>query len=291
VAGLHTWNPSDYARHSASQESWARDCMARLALRGNERVLDIGCGDGRVSADLAALVPHGGVLAVDASREMIAHARARHLGDGAGRRDGRANAGHLDFAVADAVHLPYTAQFDLVVSFNCLHWVHDQPAVLAGVARALVPGGRMFLHFGGQGNVAGMLAVVREVSERPAWRAAFTNFAFPWCFPEPTSYHRLVEEAGLVPERVELLCAQMSHAGAAALAGWLRTTWLPYLHRLPEKRRGTFVDEVVDAYLAVRASDEQGRIWVDAVRLEAEARRQEHRPHDSAAARRPSDLS
>ena len=264
MAGLHTWDPQDYERHSAAQERWARDCLTRLGLRGDERVLDIGCGDGRVSAELAARLPAGSLLAVDTSPQMIAHACETHLSD---------SAPNLSFAVADATRLDFVERFDLVVSFNCLHWVHDQPAVLAGIGHALLPGGRFFLHFGGHGNVDGMPAVVEEVSARGAWRAAFADLAFPWCFPEAASYRRLVEDAGLVPDRVELLSTQMPHEGVAALAGWLRTTWLPYLDRLPAQRRTAFVGEVVEAYLAVRPADEQGRISIDAVRLEAEGHR------------------
>jgi trans-aconitate 2-methyltransferase len=261
---MQTWGPRDYERHSAAQESWARDCIARLRLGGAERVLDIGCGDGRVSAELAAHVPAGSVLAVDSSAEMVAHAREQHF-DEAG--------GNLRFAVADATGLTYEHVFDVVVSFSCLHWVQDQDAVLRGVARALLNGGRMFLHFAGRGNAAGMLSIVDEVSARPAWRAAFVDFGFPWCFPEAAGYRDLVEEAALHPDRVELLSRQMLHEDAAALAGWLRTTWLPYLDRLPQELRGAFVDEAVAAYLAVRPADEHGRIWVDAVRLEAEGHR------------------
>jgi trans-aconitate 2-methyltransferase len=264
VSEMHTWDPRDYECHSAAQESWARDCLGRLRLRGDEQILDIGCGDGRVSADLAELVPAGAVLAIDASPEMIAHACEKHL---------TVEGANLDFAVADATDLACEDRFDLVVSFNCLHWVRDQAAMLAGVVRALVPGGRTFLHFAGQGNVAGMVSVVGEVAARDAWRPALADLPFPWCFPDADSYRALVEAAGLVPERVELLERQMAHQDATALAGWLRTTWLPYLDRLPADRREAFVDDVVGAYVAVRPTDEQGLVWVDAVRLEVEARR------------------
>lgn len=261
---MQTWDPSDYERHSAVQESWARDCIARLHLGGAERILDIGCGDGRVSAELAARVPAGSVLAVDASAEMVAHARAKHL-DEAG--------GNLAFAVADAAGLSYEHVFDLVVSFSCLHWVQDQAAVLNGIARALVDDGRMFLHFGGCGNVAGFLSTVNEVTARHVWQAAFVDFGVPWCFPEAATFRGLVEDAGLHPDRIELLSRKMPYEDAAALAGFIRTIWFPYLDRLPDELRGAFIDEVVVAYLEAHPSDRHGRIWVDAVRIEAEGHR------------------
>jgi len=275
VATPHTWDPQDYERHSAAQERWARDCVARLRLRGGERILDIGCGDGRVSAAIAAAVPSGSVLGLDSSPEMVAHARKAHTlaPPAGGDSRGVVDAPDLSFAVADAAALDFVERFDLIVSFNCLHWVQDQAAVLAGISRALVPGGRFFLHFAGRGNVAGMRAVVEEVCARPEWRAAFAGFGFPYCFPDADDFRRLVEGAGLAPERVELLEKPMEHDGVSALAGWVRTTWLPYLDRLPEARRAAFTAQVVAAYAATHPADEHGRITVDAVRLEAEGRR------------------
>ncbi|HJW76701.1 MAG TPA: methyltransferase domain-containing protein [Thermoleophilia bacterium] len=174
-AGVHTWDPHDYERHSAAQEDWARRCLARLRLGGAERILDIGCGDGRITAELAAMVPHGRVVGIDSSPEMIAHASARH--------GGPAHAG-LSFAIGDATSLSYSSHFDVVVSFNCLHWVGDQRAVLAGITRALAPGGRTFLHFGGRGNVAGLRMVIEGVTTGESWRALPAGFGFPWCFPD-----------------------------------------------------------------------------------------------------------
>lgn len=258
------WDAKDYEEHSATQLAWARDCVERLAWRGDERVLDLGCGDGRITAELAERLPKGSVLGADASAAMIAHARSRRLGG---------PATNLSFAEADAARLTFPAEFDLVVSFNCLHWVLDQGAVLAGIARCLAPGGRLFLHFGGRGNVAGMRAVVERLVEEDTWCAAFAGMAFPWCFPSAAEYRSIMEEAGLRPTRVELLKTQMSHQGSAALAGWVRTTWLPYLERLPAGRREEFVYAVVQEYLALRPADERGVIAVDAVRLEAEGLR------------------
>jgi len=193
----------------------------------------------------------GGTVLPREDEVGLAHARKKHLG-GEGAT--------LDFAVVDATSLAYEDRFDLVVSFNCLHWVRDQAAMLAGVARSLAPGGRTFQHFAGQGNVAGMVSVVEKVAACDAWRSAFTSLSFPWCFPDSDSYRRLVREAGLVPERVEVISRQMAHEGASALAGWLRTTWLPYLDRLPEGRREVFVDEIVAAYLVVRAFEAGRRV-------------------------------
>jgi trans-aconitate 2-methyltransferase len=110
-----------------------------LELNGTERVLDIGCGDGRITVEIARRLESGSVLGIDPSTHMIDFAKA-HFADP-----------NLAFAVGDAAALPYRGEFDLAVSFNALHWVRDQNAALRGIRAALKPTGRAFLEFVPQG--------------------------------------------------------------------------------------------------------------------------------------------
>src|ERR1700751_1168879 len=106
------WNASEYARISTLQAAMAEEVLALLELKGNERILDVGCGNGKVTAEIAARVPQGAVVGIDPSQEMIAFASS-HFGP--------AIHPNLRFQVADARHLPFQEEFDLVVSFNALH--------------------------------------------------------------------------------------------------------------------------------------------------------------------------
>src|SRR5688500_11727061 len=108
------WNASDYARISTLQQVMAEEQLRLLKLEGSERILDVGCGDGKITAAIAARVPHGSVVGVDPSGDMIAFA-SKHF-----------TCANLRFEVADARHLPFRGEFDLIVSFNALHWVRDQ---------------------------------------------------------------------------------------------------------------------------------------------------------------------
>jgi trans-aconitate 2-methyltransferase len=125
------WDAADYSRHSSLQEAMASQVLELLRVTGNERVLDIGCGDGRLTAQIADRLPQGWVLGVDASPDMVTFATSTF---GGGAMPARAN---LSFEVADARALPYVNAFDLVVSFNALHWVPDQAKALRGIAVAL----------------------------------------------------------------------------------------------------------------------------------------------------------
>ena len=253
---MHVWDATDYRANSSMQLMLARDFMRRIAIPPDARVLDVGCGDGKVTA----LIESASVTGCDRSAEMIELARREHP--------------ECTFVVADARELPFAAAFDVVVSFTALHWVVDRHVdALTGMRRALVPGGRVAITFPGAGNMAQLAATAEEVSARPAWADAFTGFRFPWLMPALPVYRPLVDAAGLEVTRLELVPRDVVHDGAAALAGWVRTTWMPYTDRLPSDRRGAWIDEVVAAYGERMPPDEQGRLHVPSVRLELEARR------------------
>jgi trans-aconitate methyltransferase len=185
---MSQWNPDDYHQHSSQQQKWAREILAKLALKGHEHVLDIGCGDGKVTAEVAHFVPHGLVLGVDSSAEMIEFARKEFS------TEGHPN---LRFQQADARLLDFHEQFDWVISFACLHWVIDHRTVLAGIRRALRPGGRVMLQFGGKENADEATQVVSEVIAKPRWADYFVGFTFPWGFYGPEEYRPWLEEASL----------------------------------------------------------------------------------------------
>lgn len=126
------WNAADYARRSELQAAMAEEVLGLLELKGDERVLDIGCGDGRITVKVAARVPDGAVIGVDASHEMIAFAT---------KQFGPASHPNLRFEVGDARNLPFREEFDLVISFNALHWIPEQDAALQSVRNAMKPDG------------------------------------------------------------------------------------------------------------------------------------------------------
>jgi trans-aconitate 2-methyltransferase len=258
------WNAADYAQASTVQQQWARELIAKLHWQGTERVLDIGCGDGKVTAEIAAALPRGTVVGVDNSPAMIALAEASYP---------RATWANLSFQLAEAANLPFSAEFEVVFSNATLHWVLDHAPVLRGVQRSLRPGGTMLLQMGGRGNALGVIAAVEQVCADPAWRSYFDGMRFPYGFYGPEEYRGWLAEAGLTARRVELIPKDMRHAGRAGLEGWFRTTWLPYTQRVPEALRPDFIAQVMDAYLEKNPPDTAGEVHVQMTRLEVEASR------------------
>ena len=262
ASGMPRWNPEEYAKHSTAQLAWARELIARLKLRGDESLLDVGSGDGKVTAEIAVALPRGRVVGLDGSPEMAEFARAHY---DAGRFP------NLEFVCMDARRIELNRRFDIVFSNAALHWIGDHPAVLNGLSRIMRRGARLIISCGGRGNAADMLEAIAAVTAGDGWRKYFAGFVFPYHFYGPDEYSRWLPEAGLSPLRVELVPKNMPQPGAEGLAGWIRTTWLPFTERVPESKREAMIQEVVSRYLGRFPVDVAGDAYVKMVRLEVEA--------------------
>ena len=258
----YQWDANTYARHSSAQYEWARELIDKLHLRGHESVLDIGCGDGKVTALLAERVPNGRVTGIDRSENMVAFARQSFPPE---------SYANLTFEQMDAGRITFENQFDVIFSNATLHWIKDHRAVLGGVQRSLKPGGRILFQMGGRDNAREIVAAIDRLRALPAWKTYFHDFAFPYGFYGPEEYAGWLADAGLRERRAELVFKDMKHQGADGLAGWLRTTWLPYIERVPQELRERFIAEIVATYLQAHPLDEQGLTHVDMIRLEVEA--------------------
>ncbi len=261
----YNWDAADYARASSVQQQWARELIAKLGLHGHERVLDIGCGDGKVTAEIAAMLGHGAAVGIDNSPSMIALAQATYP---------RARWANLSFQLADAADLPFAEEFDVVFSNAALHWVVDHLPVLRGIRRSLRPSGMALLQMGGRGNVQGVMAATEQVCADPAWRQYFEGMPFPFGFYGPEEYRNWLDQAGLNARRVELIPKDVRHASRADFEGWYRTTGsLAWTQRLPEALRPAFIAQGMTAYLEKNPPDAAGIVHVQMTRLEVEASR------------------
>jgi len=256
------WNATDYAKNSSAQLQWAQKLMEKLALSGNESILDIGCGDGKISAQLAQVLRHGQVLGIDLSEEMIQLASQQYP---------HAANPNLSFLQMDASKIHVPKRFDITFSNATLHWVKDQRSVLRGAHGALKSGGKLLFQTGGRGNAVDVFNAIDGVIQDSKWRQYFENFTSSYYFYGPEEYEVWLLESGFRLQRAELVAKDMQHRGAEGFAGWLRTTWFPYTDCLPDELHDTFLTEVIKAYTSAFPIDANGNSHVKMLRLEVEA--------------------
>jgi trans-aconitate 2-methyltransferase len=233
------WDAAAYAKMSGLQKTMAAQVLSLLELHGDEHVLDVGCGEGKVTALIAARIPRGQVLGVDTSRDMIAFASS-HFGP--------TTQPNLRFEVADARVLAFTNAFDLVVSFNALHWISDQDPVLRSIRAALKPDGRAQLRMVTAGPRQGLESVVEDVRQSPRWREYFTGFGDPYLRLTPEQYVAVAERNGLHATRVHALDETWNFESRTAFHTFCAVGLVAWTQRLPETERSAFVDDVLGRY-------------------------------------------
>jgi trans-aconitate methyltransferase len=235
---VESWDGRDYERHSPHQREWGSGLVAELLLQGNERILDLGCGDGSITRQLADRVPHGSVLGVDAAPEMLEAAR-----DKCGRN---MTVGHLDIN-----GLAFEAEFDVVFSNAALHWMHDHAALLRNIHRGLRPGGILRAQFGCDGNCPNLIECARRQMATPPFPEAFAGFRWPWYFPSLTQYEGLLSSSPFAEWRAWTENRDQRFPSADAIVGWIDNPCLiPFVQALPAELRKPFRDGVVEAMLA-----------------------------------------
>jgi trans-aconitate methyltransferase len=261
---VHTyrWNATEYAKSSSIQQQWARELIGKLHLRGDEKLLDIGSGDGKVTAEIAGYLLKGSVLGIDSSEAMVKLAQGNYLPE---------RFSNMRFQLGDASRLTFDHEFDVVFSNATLHWILDHRPVLHGIYKSLNSGGKILLQMGGRGNAADVTAVFGTVMSSNQWRRYFQGFTFPYGFYDVEEYRPWLHEAGFQETRIELIPKVAIHESLSAFEAWIRTTWLPYTQRVPEEKREVCIAQVADAYLQRHPADENGRVHVNMSRLEVEA--------------------
>ena len=257
----YNWDAQQYAKYSCAQFKWAKELIAKFKLQGDEAVLDIGCGDGKVTTLIADRLSRGKVLGIDSSLDMITLAK---------RRQSNYLKHRLKFKQMDVRCLNEKNRFDVVFSSAALHWVKRHLQIINRIQQAMKRNGRLLAQMGGRGNAADIVAVLDSMI-KGHWAQYFLSFSFPYGFHGSEEYSRWLTDAGLMTIRVELIEKDMLHKGREGFAGWIQTTWLPYLERIPSELRNTFIYEIIDNYLNTHPMDEDGTVHVKMIRLEVEA--------------------
>lgn len=245
------WDAATYDRVSDPQVAWARDLLGRLDLRGDETVLDAGCGSGRVTRMLLELVPRGRVVAVDAAPSMVEQARAALPPD------------RVEVLPAtDLTELELGEPVDAVFSNAVFHWIEDHDALFRRLHAALRPGGGLVAQCGGAGNVEAFLRAATEAGSRAPFGEYLRGWTGPWRFEAPGPTEDRLRRAGFDEARCWLSPAPVVPPEPFE---YLRTVCLGcHLQALPEELRDDFVTAVAECY--------GHPLELDYVRLNIEAR-------------------
>jgi trans-aconitate 2-methyltransferase len=226
------WDAETYDEVSDPQFEWGMEVLGRLGLRGDESVIDAGCGSGRVTEKLLDRLPEGRLLAVDASASMIEKARAR-LGDRA------------SYLVADLSELEVDERVDLVFSTATFHWIADHRRLFERLHAALKPAGRLVAQCGGHGNVAEHTRVIAAVGARPEFAGHLTQTEALWNFATPEETEGRLRDAGFGDPRCWL---QPKPVAPGRPLEFITTVTLgAILDQLPEDHRRPFAEAVLEA--------------------------------------------
>ena len=221
------WDAERYDEKHAFVYQKAKGLVDLLAPRTGERILDLGCGTGVLTAEIAARGAE--TLGVDRSEEMIAQARKKHPGQ--------------RFEVADARALNFNAEFDAVFSNAVLHWIPEPERVVAGVAQALKPGGRFVAEFGGKGNIHKLVQGFRRAFATLGVREP--GDVAPWFYPSVAEYAGLLERRGLEVREASLYeRPTVLEDGERGLENWIRVFRQGFLEKMGDQTSARWIREV-----------------------------------------------
>lgn len=240
------WSAGSYDTHARFVSELASGVVEWLAPRRGERILDLGCGDGVLTAELRDL--GADVVGVDSSADFVASARDRGL----------------DARLMDGEALAFGPEFDAVFSNAALHWMPRADAVVSGISRALKPAGRFVAEFGGHGNVAAIVTAMRAVGERRGGDLALAN---PWYFPAPQVYQALLERHAFSVKRIALIPRPV--VLKTGIEGWLMLFRKPFFAQFGDAAQQALEETV--GLLRPALCDADGNWTADYVRLRVEA--------------------
>ena len=239
----NVWNGNDYATNSSVQLSHAEWLLSGLFLKGNEHILDIGCGDGKITALLAERVPQGKVIGIDPSESMLERAAT------IARKYGSTN---LSFQKGRAEDFFLDQSFDHIVAIHVMHWIQDQENALVNIRKALKADGHVhFILSPSKEGLPFWAALQKTIS---SWEKQFAGFLNPQQVFDIETYRQLMVRAGFHIEGLHYIYHESVHDDKEKLKAWIKQ-WQPHMKSLPVSEQQLFLDQLVDNYLIEMGMD------------------------------------
>lgn len=247
------WNAAYYNQHSQFQYAHAEEVLSSYAFQSSEHVLDVGCGDGKITHTIASQVPEGTVIGIDNSESMIQYATNKFN-----------DCPNLFFKVCDAEKIDYHHQFDLIVSFACLHWVRDQLAFLIGAKNALKADGRMILDLYPKHPL--IWGAIEDTVHHKKWSKYFVDYSNPHISYDLPTYESLAKKSGLniISIKEQIPTAEFTSRDHAE--AFVRS-WLPHTEQLSSPLKSSFISDIFERFLENAPSSPDNRIGIPFRRL------------------------
>jgi len=232
--GKFEFDGEKYKKGSSHQKEWGSKVIAALILKGDERILDLGCGDGVLTKQLADIVSNGEVIGIDASEGMIKVAK-------------ELKGKNLSFILLDIDDLDFKEEFDVIFSNAALHWVKDHNKLLRNCYTALKLDGMFRFNFAGHGNCSNFYEVIKEVMELERYKKFFIDFEWPWYMPQIEEYKKNVSFTGFKDIKVWEENADRFFTNEYEMIKWIdQPSIVPFLKFIDGNERENFRNDVVE---------------------------------------------
>ena len=253
---LDYWRAEEYYCHSSSQKEAAGDLVQYVVIKGNEKILDVGCGDGKITAEIAARIPNGSIIGIDLSPAMIAFAT----------KEFSPHFPNLQFFLQDAQALAFDSAFDIIFSFTTLQWVQQHQAFLEGAYNSLKVDGILAVTMP-MGLPEALKQAAEELMVSPEWASYFYGFSTGWNFVDEVQYKNMLVSNRFVPLRVAVVPQRDVFPSRDAFEQFI-SQWFPYLRPLPQDLKAPFLKRVVDRFLELESSFPNQEVHFKIRRLE-----------------------
>ncbi len=254
------WKAEDYYQNSSSQKNAASDLIQYVEIRGDSDILDVGCGDGKITAEIAAKIPQGSIVGVDISPAMIDFAKSNFPQE---------NFPNLRFHLKDAQELDFDMQFDLLFSFTALQWVQEQDAFLKGAFRSLKSNGTLAITMP-MGLPSTLEQAVNELISTREWSPYFNDFVTGWNFVSDVEYGDMLTANRFTTIRLAVVPQKDVFPSREIFEKFI-SQWLPYLRPIPVDLKPNFLAQLLNRYLELESPFPNGEVHFKIRRLEVVA--------------------
>jgi len=236
---MHTFefDGEKYKKASKHQKEWGNSLILELSFKGDETILDLGCGDGSLTEQLAQAVPNGSVLGIDASAGMIETAKQRS-------RD------NLVFTQMDINKIHFQNEFNVIFSNATLHWIKDHKKLLYNCFMALKAGGMLLWDFAGDGNCSNFYEVVREKIQDENYKQYFNNFEWPWYMPVKADYEKIIAASGFSRYHITEVNRDRYFTNPDEMIKWIdQPSIVPFINVIPNELKAAFREDIIKLML------------------------------------------